>query len=200
MLEVSIKIRSKSYLAKYFNGKYGNAVVINSSKNPGKIIIGIMHMGDKLISRHFGDDVIEIKIPSWCFKNYKIKGFTDVQGGEILAWLHNELMDSMFTYIDSRISIREELVQQFPKGVAKRSIVKERNINRLSIDKAIQDFCEIYSITNEDLNFESVIKAYYRERQSGKRLFNGVVKEYSRSLSDSTLNEIQDAKHNQKAS
>jgi|SRR5690606_18739232 len=142
---ITLKIPCKTFVKKYLIGRYGTTQTVTRQS-----LLGLM-VHEKLSKNYdpaeyvrITDDVYEVVLTEWCFKNvgHSIDIPTLNALGSALYYLFRE---DMYLFVRSRIIKGEKATQ------------------------ALKEFLDNYGITDDDLKFESVYRDYKRKHASIKR-------------------------------
>lgn len=90
----------------------------------------------------------EVVIPQYYWEHYSIKGFEPQSISSLILFVENKWRNGLYNFVDSRRLLYEKNVK----------------MKDTQILQSMKDFCTKYSITEEEMMFESLIKDYFRKR------------------------------------
>jgi hypothetical protein len=169
VLRISYKIPCSPLLKKILEKHLNTSPFKLSTKTlTGKIMLGLMVVKETSKSKqHFGDEIFEIEIPNYYWTHYPLKGISDQHAAVLLNFHYNKFTENLFCFIDSRLILRQEGDVRL----------------RLSIKSAILEFCKSFSISDDDIMLDTLIKDYTRSRNNGQTIATSYVRKKTMNVS-----------------
>lgn len=170
-LRIAYKIPCTLFLKKILVKHLGTTPYKLSTKTmPGKIMLGLMVVKEVSGSKQFfGDQVYEIEIPAYYWEHYSLKGIHDEQAAVLLNYHYDKFTENLFSFASSRLNLREEGDPS----------------NRLAIARSVVDYCKSYSIDEDDIPMDTLLKDYYRSRGRAQTLATSYIRKKTMKVSDS---------------
>jgi hypothetical protein len=149
---ITIQIPVPIYLFKYLSAEIGNNILLSKKDNISRILLAVIKGRDKLYKKlqlKPGQVYFNVSVSERYFYRHNKCMITAESASNFLSFCETDFKRSLRTFVNGRISIKQEL-----------DLKEKRNL--LSIVKAIQDFLNIYSITEEDYKFDTASKYFKR--------------------------------------
>lgn len=181
-IEVSFKLNVNSFQHKLLEKELGPSPWrLTTKKYEGELMLGLMLLHSKnfkttsqnlrvkkraeKVTERLKDSqtlgaksicIYEVVIPEYYWENYAIKGFQVQAVSALILHVENKFKNNLFSHLDSR-------------RILHKNKIKGKDVQ---ITKSIKEFCEKFSITDEDMTFDAIIKAYQRSRVARNELIN----------------------------
>lgn len=185
-IEVSFKLTVNSFQYKLLEKDLGPSPWrLTTKKYEGELLLGLMLLHSKNFKKtsqnlrvkkraentyencknlttvgHKSINVYEVVIPEYYWENYAIKGFQVDAVTALLLHAENKFKNALFAYLDSRRNL----------------YLKNVKVAEVHIAKSMREFCNKFSISDDDMTFDALIKSYQRSRVARNELINQRVK------------------------
>lgn len=116
------------------------------------------------------ESIYEVIIPQYYWENYSIKGFEPQSITSLILFVEDKWRNGLYNFVDSRRLI-------YDKGI---------KMKDTQILQSMKDFCKKYSITEEEMMFESLIKDYFRKRVAKNHNVVQIIRKKTMNMSEKT--------------
>lgn len=172
-LTISYKIPCEIYLYNFICKRIGSVpFILNSANYHSKLLLGQMALKLPSEFKFKGDAEVEVLVPVYYFRKYKIKGFLPQEhAGAFIQYFDSQFRESMFEYVETRLEIKEKKIP----------------INKIKIKESMVEYLQKFGAEEENLPFETLKKAFFRRSRSTQSHNSVGAKKFATKLSPNFL-------------